>query len=336
MTINRQIILTETPQGTLTSEHFELKEVAMPVPAENEVLLRTLLMSIDAANRAWMQGATYRDGVMPGDPMATYSVCEVIESNSPKLKAGEIVAAESHWTDYVALPAHKLIKLPDVPQLTNLLSVFGVAGKTAYHGLIGIGRPMAGETIVVSAAAGSVGGYVGQIGKALGCRVVGIAGGAEKCAWVTDTLGFDACIDYRQPGLFKALKAACPHGIDVYFDNVGGAILETVLFQMNERGRVVCCGAISQYDSSSPTGPRNLPGLVVTKRLRMEGFIVMDHVQDDAKAVRALQAWMQTGQVKVFEDIVDGLENAPAALIGLLAGDNMGKRMVRVAERGAP
>jgi NADPH-dependent curcumin reductase CurA len=185
--------------------------------------------------------------------------------------------------------------------------------------------------VLVSAAAGSVGGYVGQIAKALGCRVVGIAGGAEKCAWVVDTLGFDACVDYRDAGFFKALKAACPAGVDVYFDNVGGLVLEAALFAMNERGRVVCCGAISQYDNAAEAvGPRNLPGLVVVKRLRMEGFIVMDFAHQDATALRALQHWVTAGQIQVFEDIVEGLENAPDALIGLLKGDNRGKRMVRV------
>ena len=294
------------------------------------MLLRTILMSIDAANRSWMQGATYRDAVKAGDAMPTYAICEVIDSKSPRLAPGDIVAAESVWADHVVRPAHKVQKLPPVRPLTHLLSVYGIAGKTAFHGLVQIGQPLAGETIVVSAAAGSVGGYVGQIGKALGCRVVGIAGGAEKCAHVQDTLGFDACVDYRAGGLFNALRAACPDGVDVYFDNVGGTVLETVLGLMNERGRVVCCGAISQYDTTTPTGPRNLPGVVVVKRLRMEGFIVMDFARDDAKATRALQTWVKAGRIKVIEDVVEGLENAPAALIGLLGGDNLGKRMVRV------
>jgi len=183
----------------------------------------------------------------------------------------------------------------------------------------------------VSAAAGSVGMYVGQIAKALGCRAVGIAGGAEKCKWVTEELGFDACVDYRGGNLFKDLKGACPDGIDVYFDNVGGEILETALFQMNEKGRVVCCGAVSQYDGDAPSGPRNLPGLVVVKRLRMEGFIVMDFARQDAQAQKDLTEWLKAGKIKVVEDIVEGLENAPSALIGLLAGNNRGKRMVRVA-----
>ncbi|WP_299626342.1 NADP-dependent oxidoreductase [uncultured Tateyamaria sp.] len=327
---NRQIVVDALPKGTLTPDHFRLESAAMPVPQDGEVLLRTILMSIDAANRGWLNGATYRAAVNAGDVMPTYSICEVVESASPRFAAGDIVAAESVWADYVAIPARGVQKMPPVQPLTHLHSVYGIAGKTAFHGLLSVGRPLAGETIVVSAAAGSVGGYVGQIGKALGCRVVGIAGGPEKCAFVTDQLGFDACVDYRAEGLFKVLRAACSDGIDVYFDNVGGEILETTLNLMNERGRVVCCGAISQYESTNPTGPRNLPGIVVVKRLRMEGFIVMDFAHDDAKAARALQAWVQNGQIKVFEDVVEGLENAPDALIGLLNGDNTGKRMVRV------
>ncbi|NRB02447.1 MAG: NADP-dependent oxidoreductase, partial [Rhodobacteraceae bacterium] len=195
---------------------------------------------------------------------------------------------------------------------------------------VSVGRPKRGETIVVSAAAGSVGGYVGQIGKALGCRVVGIAGGPEKCAWVKEHLGFDDCVDYRAGGLFKAIRAACPDGVDVYFDNVGGETLETTLALMNEQGRIVCCGAVSQYDTAAPTGPRNVPGLIVVKRLRMEGFVVMDFAKQDGRALRHLQEWVEQGKIKVEEDVVDGLENAPQALIGLLNGDNKGKRMVRV------
>ena len=327
---NRRIVITELPQGTLTPDHFRLEDAPMPVPGDGEVLLRTILMSIDAANRAWMQGATYRDAINAGDAMATYAICEVVESKSPRLAKGDIVAAESTWSDYVTAPAHRVQKLPDMRPLSHLLSAFGIAGRTAFHGLINVGRAVAGETVLVSAAAGSVGGYVGQIAKALGCRAVGIAGGAEKCAWVKEELGFDDCIDYREPGLGKAIRAACPDGVDVYFDNVGGTVLEAALFAMNTYGRVVCCGAVSQYDTTLPAGPRNLPGLVVVKRLRMEGFIVMDFAREEATALRALQSWVAGGQVKVTEDIVEGLENAPTALIGLLAGANRGKRMVRV------
>ena len=316
MTRTRQVVIKELPKGALDPSNFALTEADLPAPGEGEALVKTILMSIDAANRAWMQGATY---------------AEVVESRDPSLSPGDVVAVESGWTEYAVIKARKAIKLPPVRPLSNLLSVFGIAGKTAYHGLVQVGRPVAGETVLVSAAAGSVGMYVGQIAKALGCRAVGIAGGAEKCAWVVEALGFDACVDYRDPGFFKALKAACPDGVDVYFDNVGGAILETALFLMNLKGRVVCCGAVSQYDETAPTGPRNLPGLVVVKRLRMEGFIVMDFADKDAEANEKLSGWVQSGRLKVAEDVVEGLENAPAALIGLLKGENRGKRMVRVA-----
>ena len=328
---NRQIVIAELPKHTLTVDHFKETAAQMPEAGDGQVVLKVILMSIDAANRSWMKGATYRAAVNAGDAMPTYAICEVVETKSDRLAVGDIVAAEATWSDFVVADARRVEKLPKVPQLSNLMSVYGIAGKTAYHGLISVGQPIAGETVLVSAAAGSVGGYVGQIAKALGCRVVGIAGGADKCRWVKDELGFDDCIDYRAPGMSKALRAACPDGVDVYFDNVGGAVLETALFAMNEKGRIVCCGAISQYDTETPTGPRNLPGLVVVKRLRMEGFIVMDWAHNDAKALQALQTWLASGQIKVTEDVVDGLENAPQALIGLLAGDNKGKRMVRVA-----
>ncbi|KIN70189.1 Zinc-containing alcohol dehydrogenase superfamily [Sulfitobacter noctilucicola] len=328
---NRQIQIAELPTAELTPDHFKLVEADMPKAGDGEVLLKVILMSIDAANRSWMKGATYRAAVQAGDPMPTYAICEVVESNSPKISVGDIVAAEATWSDYIVAKGHRVEKLPKVETLSHLMSVYGIAGKTAYHGLMSIGNPVAGETVLVSAAAGSVGGYVGQIAKALGCRVVGIAGGPEKCKWVEDEMGFDACIDYREAGLSKALAAACPNGVDVYFDNVGGKILESSLNFMNEKGRVVCCGAISQYDTDNPTGPRNLPGVIVVKRLKMEGFIVMDFAHNDAKCVRAMQHWVGTGQIKVTEDIVEGLENAPQALIGLLAGDNKGKRLVRVA-----
>ncbi len=332
MTKNQQVIIRELPAGKLTAEHFEMRDADIPTIGDGEALGRTILMSIDAANRAWMQGATYRQAIEPGDVMHTYSIVEVVESKDESLKPGDIVSSEAGWAQYVAINARRAEKLPKIRPLSHLLSVYGIAGKTAYHGLMGIGKPRAGETVVVSAAAGSVGMYVGQIAKAIGCRAVGIAGGPEKCAWVTEQLGFDACVDYRGGSLFKALKAACPDGIDIYFDNVGGVVLETVLFQMNLHGRVVCCGSVSQYDSESAIGPRNLPGLVVVKRLRMEGFIVMDFQDQNEQALSDLTAWVKEGKIKVVEDIVAGLENAPAALIGLLAGDNRGKRMVRVAD----
>jgi hypothetical protein len=331
MTHTRQVVIEELPQGALREDHFRLTETDLPDPQEGEALVKTILMSIDAANRAWMQGATYREAVKAGDVMHTYAIAEVVESREASLSPGDLVAVESGWTEYAVVKARKAMKLPHHRPLSHLLSVFGIAGKTAYHGLVQVGRPQAGETVLVSAAAGSVGMYVGQIAKALGCRAVGIAGGEEKCRWVEQELGFDACLDHRRDDLYKQIRQACPDGVDVYFDNVGGRILETALFHMNEKGRVVCCGAVSQYDETAPSGPRNLPGLVVVKRLRMEGFIVMDFADRDAEANERLAAWVKEGTLKVVEDVVEGLENAPKALVGLLAGENRGKRMVRVA-----
>ena len=332
---NRQILVTELPTGALGQDHFKISSAAMPEPARGEVLVKTLLISIDAAMRAWMRGATYRAPVRPGDTMPCFALSVVVDGNGSGFQAGDLVSSESVCAEYAALPADELKKEQPIAPLTHLMSVYSIAGKTAFHGLINVGRAVAGETLLVSGAAGSVGSFVGQIGKAIGCRVVGIAGGAQKCAWVTEELGFDACVDYRGPSMYKALRSACPDGVDVYFDNVGGEILETALPLMNERGRIACCGAISQYDAASASGPRNLPGILVVKRLRMEGFIVSDFLREEATAMRALQSWVDSGQIKVVEDIIDGLENVPSALIGLLGGDNRGKRMVRVAESGA-
>ncbi len=328
---NREIIVNTLPEGSLTQDHFEMRAGAMPIAGEGEAVIRTILMSIDAANRAWMQGATYREPILAGDAMHTFSIGEVVTSNDARLSPGMIVAAEGRWADHAVIRARHAQIIGDHRPLSHHLSVLGIAGKTAYHGLVDVGRPLAGETVLVSAAAGSVGMYVGQIAKALGCHVVGIAGGARKCAWVVEELGFDACVDHRAPGFFKAVRAACPKGVDVYFDNVGGKILETALFIMNEKGRIVCCGAVSQYDNAAPSGPRNLPGMVVVKRLRMEGFIVMDFADQAADVEAKLSQWVNEGAIRVVDDIVDGLENAPAALIGLLAGENRGKRMVQVS-----
>jgi NADPH-dependent curcumin reductase CurA len=262
--------------------------------------------------------------------MHAYTLGEVIESDAPALAVGDLVFGEGGWQEYYLATPDRLAKAPPHEPLSHLMSLIGVAGKTAYHGLVQVGRPQAGETVVVSAAAGSVGIFVGQIAKALGCRAVGIAGGAEKCRWLGDELGFDAAVDYKGGNLRTELAAACPRGVDIYFDNVGGPVTETVLFQMNLHGRIVCCGAVSQYDTQDLRSPRGIPGLLVVKRLRMEGFIVMDYAHLDAEAERDLLRWAAEGKIKVVEDIIDGLENAPRGLIGLLAGENRGKRMIRV------
>jgi NADPH-dependent curcumin reductase CurA len=328
---NRQIILAEKPQDKLALSHFQLTEAEIPSPAEGEVLVKARYVSLDAANRAWMQGVTYRSALNAGEPMAGGALAEVVESRAPDFAAGDIVSAETGWQEYAALPARRLAKLPKLEPLTHLLSVYGVTGLTAYLGLMRIGDPKPGETVVVSAAAGAVGSIAGQVAKLKGARVIGIAGGAEKCAWLTDTLGFDAAVDYKAGEVRRALRGLCPDGIDVYFDNVGGDVFEAALFNMANHGRIVCCGAVSQYDKAPPPhGPRGVPGLIVTKRLRVEGFVVMDLYDGREAALAELRGWVETGRLKVQEDVIDGFENLPAALIGLLAGENRGKRMVKV------
>ena len=330
-TINRQVLLVEKPAGKLGPEHFKLIDGRMPEPKDGEALIRTRYISLDAANRAWMHGATYRAAVETNSVMAGGGIAEVVSSKSDALKPGDIVFGDTGWQDYAAVPAKHLTKMPRMEPLTHLLSIYGIAGLTAYFGLLHVGKPKEGETVVVSAAAGSVGSIVGQIAKLKGCRVVGIAGGADKCQWLTSELGFDAAVDYKDGAVFKALKAAAPDGIDVYFDNVGGDILEACLPQMNLNGRIACCGAISQYDGApSATGPRGVPGLIVVKRLTMQGFIVMDYMKQRDQALADLQGWVSSGKIKVLEDVIDGIENTPQALIGLLAGENRGKRMVKV------
>jgi len=328
---NRQIVLDSIPQGHLGPEHFRLVEGPRPSPGEGEVLLRTRYISLDAANRAWMQGATYRSALTSGQVMAGGALAEVDESRAPGFSPGDLVFADTGWQEFAVMPAKGLSKLPVMEPLTHLLSVYGVAGLTAYFGLLECGRPKAGDTVVVSAAAGSVGSIVGQIARIKGCRVVGVAGGAEKCAWLVDELGFDAAVDYKAGALRQDLRAACPDGIDVYFDNVGGDIFETCLFAMNVGGRIACCGAVSQYDGKPPAhGPRGVPGLIVTKRLTLRGFIVSDFYDKRDAALAELRSWVEGGQLKVQEDVIVGLENTPAALVGLLHGENRGKRMVKV------
>jgi len=329
--VNRQILLVEKPVGKLGHEHFRMSDAAIPEPKDGEALVRVHYISLDAANRAWMHGATYRSAVEANSVMAGGGIAEVVASKADGLKAGDIVFGDTGWQDYAAIPAKHLTRMPKLEPMTHLLSVFGIAGLTAYFGLLDVAKPKPGETVAVSAAAGSVGSIVGQIARIKGCRVVGIAGGKDKCDWLTSELGFDAAVDYKDGAVFKALRAAAPKGIDVYFDNVGGDILEACLPLMNNRGRISCCGAISQYDGApQATGPRGVPGLIVVKRLIMQGFIVMDFMDQRDKALSELQSWVSSGKLKVQEDIINGLENTPKALIGLLAGENRGKRMIKL------
>ncbi len=330
MSENLQIRIVKLPEGKLEESHFEAHTSSVPEPSEGQVLVRSILLSQDAANRAWMQGATYREAVKAGDVMHGYALGEVVASRAPGFSEGDLVFGEVGWQQYAALEAGAVQKAPDHRPLTHLISVLGIAGKTAYHGLIHVPGIREGESLLVSAAAGSVGSLVGQIGKIKGARAVGIAGGREKCDWVVEELGFDACIDYKNDDVSAGIAKHLPGGVDVYFDNVGGPILQAALFAMRNHGRISCCGAVSMYDGGPLQGPVGVPGLLVVKRLRMEGFIVMDFADRDAEAERDLSTWAADGRLKVVEDVIDGLENAPRGLIGLLAGENRGKRMIRV------
>ncbi|MBU2552280.1 MAG: NADP-dependent oxidoreductase [Proteobacteria bacterium] len=330
--VNRQIILERKPKDKLSPDHFRILESPIPEPGPGEVLTRTLYLSIDPAARSWMQGRTYTDPVRPGMVMPGYSLARVVVSRDPGLSPGDLVEGAGGWRDYAVAPAGEWYKRPWREPLTHYLSVLGVTGKTAYFGLLDIGRPRSGETVVISAAAGAVGSVAGQIARIKGARVVGLAGSDEKCALLTETFGFDAAVNYKTNNLLKALARQCPDGIDVYFDNVGGGVFEAALFLMNTRGRIVCCGAVSSYDGAPPeSGPRGIPGLIVVKRLRLEGFIVFDHYDRRDQADSDLSAWVDQGMIQVREDVIDGLENAPRALVGLLAGENVGKRMIRVS-----
>jgi NADPH-dependent curcumin reductase CurA len=328
---NRQILLAERPTGRLEARHFRSAVAPVGEPGPGEVLCRTILLSIDPANRALMQGPTYRAQVEAGQVMSGFTLAEVARERGTGIAPGTVVACEAGWQEWAVLPADRVRPIAVRGPLTHHLSVLGITGLTAHLGLLGIGRPRRGETVVVSAAAGATGNVVGQIARIHGARVVGITGSDEKNRMLERELGFDATANHRSATLRSDLSARCPGGIDVYFDNVGGRVLEAVLPLMNLHGRIVCCGAVSQYDTASAApGPSGVPGLLVVKRLRMEGFIVLDAVAEWPRAEAELAGWVASGELEVLEEVIDGLDSAPAALIGLLAGDNVGKRMVRV------
>jgi NADPH-dependent curcumin reductase CurA len=329
--VNRQIVLAELPKGKLSVENFKMRDAPIPEAREGELLLRVRLVSLDAANRAWMQGETYRAATNSGSVMDAYGIAEVLDSKAVGFTSGDLVATTTGWQDYVALPANSVVKVERVDPLTHLVSAYGIAGRTAYHGLLSIGQPREGETVVVSAAAGSVGTFVGQIAKIKGCRAIGIAGSPEKCSWLVSELGFDEAINYKEGDLAGALKAASPAGIDIYFDNVGGPTFEVCASQMKLHGRVICCGAVSSYDGDSSNGrPRVDLWQIVPKRLMVRGFILTDFNAQRDLTLADLKTWVQSGRIKVVEDVWEGLETLPSALVGLLAGENRGKRMVRV------
>ncbi len=338
-TINRRILLNARPKGTPTAQDFRLDEQPCPAPGAGEVLTQTLFLSLDPYMRGRMSDApSYAAPVALGDVMVGGTVSRVLASRNEAFKAGDLVLGFAGWQQYVVSGGKGLTRLEAglaKPELA--LGVLGMPGFTAYMGLLDIGQPKAGETVVVAAASGAVGSAVGQIARIKGCRAVGIAGGADKCRYVVEELGFDACIDHHGADLPARLAAACPKGIDVYFESVGGPVFDAVMPLLNARARIPVCGMIAAYnDTALPAGPDRLGllmGLILRKRIRMQGFIIFDDYGPRfGEFFAQMSAWVKEGKIRHREDIVDGLEKAPEAFIGLLKGKNFGKLLVKVTD----
>src|SRR5712691_8083399 len=330
--VNRQILLKSRPEGTPGLDNFQLTESPIPVPGAGEVLMRTLYLSLDPYMRGRMSAAkSYAKPAAVGQPMVGDTVGEIVTSRHPSYAVGDIVLGYGGWQQYALSSGAGLRKLdPAAAPVSTALGVLGMPGMTAYIGLLEIGQPKPGETVVVVAAAsGAVGSVVGQIAKIKGCHAVGIAGGPEKCHFVAGELGFDACVDHRAPDFPRRLEAACPKGIDVYFESVGGAVQQTVWPLLNDFARIPVCGLIAQYNARTPTpGPDMFS--VLRKRLLVRGFIVSDFAAKQADFLRDVGEWLRMGRIKYREDIVDGLEKAPASFLGLFQGKNFGKLLIRM------
>ncbi len=331
---NLQVRLASRPIGLPKDSDFEIFEEDIPQPSEGEVLVRNVYLSLDPAIRGWMDDRrSYLPPIGLGQVMRGLTVGRVVASKHPDFTTGDAVQGVLGWQLYAVIGGKHLNPVPPGVPLSLALGPLGMTGLTAYFGLLDIGKPKRGETVVVSGAAGAVGSVVGQIAKIKGCRAVGIAGGDNKCHWLTEELGFDAAIDYKTAeDLHEAIYHACPQGVDIYFDNVGGTVLDTALRSLNQRARVVLCGAISQYNNAeeAPKGPGNYLSLLIN-RARMEGFIVLDYQERYSDALAELGRWLMAGKIRYREDIVDGLENAPNALLKLFDGSNEGKLMVRLS-----
>jgi NADPH-dependent curcumin reductase CurA len=331
---NRQWILAARPHGLITPEVLQLKESPLPTPQDGQALARVKYLSIDPTMRVWMADIPqYMPPVQLGEVMRSVGLAEIVESRHPDFKKGDKIMGLTGLQAFVLITGkqtHTFQKLPSIPFLSdiNFLGTLGANGLTAYFGLLDIGKPQTGETLVVSAAAGATGSIAGQLGKIHGCRVVGIAGSDEKCKWIKDDLGFDAAINYKHPDWKAQLVAATPSGVDINFENVGGEIMLTVLERMNLHGRVVLCGLISGYTREDPT-PASF-GLLLIKRLRVEGFIVLDYVSKFMDAGKQLGMWKMTGKLKDKHTVVKGLEKAPDAINMLFRGDNIGKLIVEL------
>lgn len=336
-TNNRQITLAARPQGEPKPADFALIETPIPTISQGQVLLRTVYLSLDPYMRGRMSDAeSYADPVAIGEVMVGGSVCRVEQTLNDKYQQGDWVVAFGGWQDYSVSDGVDLLKIPaQLAQKSYALGILGMPGLTAYMGLMDIGQPKAGETVVVAAATGAVGSLVGQIAKLNGCHVVGIAGGAEKCAYAVQELGFDACVDHKSDNLSDTLKQACPKGIDVYFENVGGAVFDAVMPLLNTKARIPLCGLISQYNATAlPQGPDRiglLMGKLLIKRIKMQGFIVFDdYGHRYTEFSDAMSSWLQQGKIKYKEHLVQELNNAPEAFMGLLKGENFGKLVVQV------
>lgn len=330
---NQQYLLAERPTGMPGKEHFTWNEATIDNLAAGEVLIQNSYISLDPAMRGWMNAArSYIRPVEIGEVMRAGTVGQVIDSNDPDFPIGQYVQGNGGVQAYTMAQGKHLVKInPDLAPLPAFLGTLGMTGITAYFGLLDVGQPKAGETVLVSAAAGAVGSIVGQIAKIKGCRVVGIAGGAEKCAYLKEVLGFDETIDYKDENLSlrSALKETCPDGVDVYFDNVGGKMLDTVLTRLRMKARVVICGAISQYNERKYYGPANYMSLLVN-RARMEGFVVFDYKDRYTEAIGQMAQWTQEGKLKSKEEIHEGLANFPEALLRLFSGEKLGKLVLKV------
>ena len=337
MNTNRQWVLAKRPSGLVTQDNFTYTETPIPEPGDGEVLVRNLYLSFDPTQRGWMEDRpSYLPPVAIGEPMRAGSVGQVVESRHADFATGDLVQTTGGWQDFVVVAPGQgpmgLSKVPEGVSAQMMLSVLGITGLTAYFGLLDLGNPQPGETVLVSGAAGATGSVAGQIARIKGCNVVGIAGGAEKCAWLKDEAGFHDTIDYKNENVNARISAACPKKLDVYFDNVGGDILEAALNHINLRARVVLCGGISGYNATEPVpGPANLMNLV-TNRARMEGFIILDYLPRAAEAVQDLLGWIASGELKYQVDLQEGFDNIPNTLQRLFTGQNLGKQLLKIAD----
>jgi len=331
MSKNMQVLLASRPQAAVTEANFQIVERDLPVPGPGEILVRNHWLSLDPYMRGRMNASkSYAAAVEIGDVMTGGTVGEVLESNHPRVKAGDFVVGNTGWQHYAAVAGESVTRVdPQLVPLSAYLGVVGMPGATAWIGLFEHCEPIAGETVLVSAASGAVGSVVGQLAKMQGCRTVGIAGGRMKCEYVVKELGFDACIDYKAGRLYEDLRAACPGGVDCYFENVGGPTMDTVFRVLNPFSRIALCGMISDYNLEEAYGVKLMRSLLVN-RVRLQGFIVTDRMDLYHRAIARLGTLVSQGKIKFRESVAEGLQNAPTAFIGLLAGRNFGKQLVKL------